>query len=242
MITLIKFGPNFGLPDPSPFVLKLETYLRMAQIEFETRRGDVRKTPKGKLPCLDIDGEVIGDSEIAIHRLKKMFGDPLNDGLSQKEKAEAHMLRIALENHTYFTAIIYRWLRDENSPKIFDAFFSRLGLKGKVIFKLVQRDFRRTIPGQGLLRHSKAELDEMIRADVEAMEVLLGERDYFGGTTPREIDATTFAFVASMIVPNFTGPLSEIGRNSASLVAYNNRMTEKFYPDYKETMIYSSSP
>lgn len=28
-IKLHKFGPAFGLPDASPFVVKLETYLRL---------------------------------------------------------------------------------------------------------------------------------------------------------------------------------------------------------------------
>ncbi|HKY92215.1 MAG TPA: hypothetical protein VJM11_14295 [Nevskiaceae bacterium] len=30
MLVLHKFIPAFGLPDMSPFVIKLETYLRMA--------------------------------------------------------------------------------------------------------------------------------------------------------------------------------------------------------------------
>jgi hypothetical protein len=32
MITLYTFGPYFGLPDPSPFVLKAEILLKMAEL------------------------------------------------------------------------------------------------------------------------------------------------------------------------------------------------------------------
>jgi hypothetical protein len=32
MITLYKFGPAYGLPTASPYALKLETWLRMADI------------------------------------------------------------------------------------------------------------------------------------------------------------------------------------------------------------------
>ena len=51
MIVLQKFGPHFGVPDPSPFVLKLETFLRLTKIDYEEELlFDLRKTPKGKLP------------------------------------------------------------------------------------------------------------------------------------------------------------------------------------------------
>jgi hypothetical protein len=31
MITLFNFGPAFGLPDPSPFVMKTETLLKIGK-------------------------------------------------------------------------------------------------------------------------------------------------------------------------------------------------------------------
>jgi hypothetical protein len=35
MIKLYGSGPNFGLPDASPFVTKVETLLRMSKLPFE---------------------------------------------------------------------------------------------------------------------------------------------------------------------------------------------------------------
>ena len=34
MIKLYQYSPAFGLPNASPFCMKLETYLRMAQLPF----------------------------------------------------------------------------------------------------------------------------------------------------------------------------------------------------------------
>jgi Glutathione S-transferase N-terminal domain len=48
MVTLYKFIPAWGLPDLSPFCVKLETYLRLAKIPYETQVGDPRKAPKKK--------------------------------------------------------------------------------------------------------------------------------------------------------------------------------------------------
>ena len=41
MITLYTFGPAFGLPDASPFVIKAELLLKLAGLPYQTRRGNV---------------------------------------------------------------------------------------------------------------------------------------------------------------------------------------------------------
>ena len=46
MITLYGFGPMFGLPDPSPFVLKTEIQLKLAELPF----GKARCRPMKRLP------------------------------------------------------------------------------------------------------------------------------------------------------------------------------------------------
>jgi glutathione S-transferase len=44
----------FGIPNPSPFCMKLETWLRMTRIPFEiVRVVDPRKGPKGKVPWIE---------------------------------------------------------------------------------------------------------------------------------------------------------------------------------------------
>ena len=50
MITLYNFGPAFGLPDPSPFVMKVEVLLKMAKLPYQTDSAGFSKAPKGKDP------------------------------------------------------------------------------------------------------------------------------------------------------------------------------------------------
>ena len=61
MITLFGSGPNFGLPDASPFVTKAETLLRMSKLPFEKALMSFSKAPKGKIPYIDDDGEMLGE-------------------------------------------------------------------------------------------------------------------------------------------------------------------------------------
>ncbi|WP_199731090.1 hypothetical protein [Aquitalea sp. FJL05] len=47
MITLYVFGPAFGLPDASPFVLKAEMLLKLSGLPYRKLRGSMRRAPKG---------------------------------------------------------------------------------------------------------------------------------------------------------------------------------------------------
>ena len=74
MLTVYKFGPAWGTPDISPFVVKLETYLRLAGIPYDTKPGDPRKAPKRKIPYIVDDGTVVGDSRFIVEHLETKRG------------------------------------------------------------------------------------------------------------------------------------------------------------------------
>lgn len=236
-VTLYKFGDAYGIPDPSSFVMKLETYLRLAKIDYEPVAGDVRKAPKAKLPSIKLNGEIIGDSEYCIAALNKEFGVNLNEGLDEKTLAAHRALRLAIENHTYFLMIYYRWLTPNNAALMRETFFSSLGVMGRLIFSMVQKGYKRTLYGQGILRYTEAEKEELMAGDVKMLSDSLGDAPFFGGEQPREIDCITFALIANQLLPEMEGPAARLVAAEERLVAYNNRMTELAFPDYKETMI-----
>ena len=47
MITLYTFGPLCGLPDASPFVMKAEMLLQLANLEYQTSNKGFMRAPKG---------------------------------------------------------------------------------------------------------------------------------------------------------------------------------------------------
>jgi regulator of protease activity HflC (stomatin/prohibitin superfamily) len=61
MITLYTFGPGFGLPDPSPFVMKGEMLLKLAKLPYQTNTRGFMRAPKGKLPFIDVDEVLVRD-------------------------------------------------------------------------------------------------------------------------------------------------------------------------------------
>ena len=61
----------WGLPSVGPFCLKLETYLRMVKIPYQTVVDATPfRAPKGKLPWIEHEGKKIGDSGLIIEYLE----------------------------------------------------------------------------------------------------------------------------------------------------------------------------
>jgi glutathione S-transferase len=72
MIKVHQFAPAFGLPNASPFCMKLETYLRMAGLPFDlVNDGNVMNAPMGKLPYIEDDGRVVADTQVIIEYLQQ---------------------------------------------------------------------------------------------------------------------------------------------------------------------------
>ena len=96
MIQLYGFTPVWGLPDCSPFVTKVDAYLRLAKLPFETVPFSAQAfaaAPKGKYPCIADGNERIADSNFIIAYLKRKYGDPLDAALSPVEHALGHTVK-----------------------------------------------------------------------------------------------------------------------------------------------------
>jgi hypothetical protein len=115
MITVYKFTSFGRQPDLSQFVVKVETYLRMAGLPHRTAVGDPRTAPKGKLPYIDDGGTLVADSSLILDHLKSKYGDALEDGrLSPGERASARAWKSLFESDLYFVIVYNRWWRDED--------------------------------------------------------------------------------------------------------------------------------
>ncbi len=97
MIKLHTFGPAFGLPDGSPFVVKAHLLLRMAGLEYEAVRSDPRKAPKGKLPYIDDGGTIVADSGFIRRHIEKTQGVDFDKGLTAPQKGQAYAIEKMLD-------------------------------------------------------------------------------------------------------------------------------------------------
>ena len=88
MIRLYQFPPIWGLPSVSPFCMKVEIYLRMADLAYEVvPTANPRRAPKGKLPYIDDDGKLIADSGLIVDYLEAKYGAKIDGGLTARDAA-----------------------------------------------------------------------------------------------------------------------------------------------------------
>ena len=235
MITLYGFGPAFGLPDPSPFVTKAETLLKMAQLPYRVAAGNLRKAPKGKLPYIDDDGAVIADSTLIRWHLEKKYGLDLDHGLSAEQRAVAWAFEKMIEEHLYWAFVHVRWIDDANFDRGPRQFFAAVPAPARpLVIAFVRRSIKRDLHAQGLSRHSPEEMLRLGTRSIDAIADFLRDKPFFMGDAPTAVDATVFAFMAGALCPQFVSPLRTAAERHGNLRAYVRRLATRWFPDYRD--------
>jgi glutathione S-transferase len=231
VITLYTFGPLFGLPDPSPFVMKGEMLLKLAKLEYQANSRGFVGAPKGKLPYMDDNGTIVADSTLMRLHIEQKHGIDFDRGLSAREKGIAWATEKMLEDHLYWVLVYWRWMKDENFYKGPANFFKRApAIIRPLIIRKVRADVRKRLHGHGIGRHTEAEMTSMSNRAFEALSQLLGDNRYLMGEQPCGADATAFAFIAGSLCPLFESPAHAKARTLPNLIAYRDRMMAEFYP------------
>jgi glutathione S-transferase len=235
MITLYAFGPGFGLPDPSPFVMKAEVLLKIAGLPYQIDRKGFSKAPKGKLPYIDDDGARIADSTFIRWHLEKKYRIDFDRGLTEEQRAIAWAFERTAEDHLYWALLDSRWMDDANFDKGPRTFFQAAPAPIRpLIIAMVRRKVRQGLRAHGMGRHAPAEITALAARSIDAVAAYLGQKAFFMGGEPMGVDATIFSFVAGALCPAFETPIRNAAEGHDNLKRYVGRMTARYYPDLRE--------
>ena len=227
MLTFYGFGPAFGLPDPSPFVMKSEVQLKMAGVPYRFERAAPPTAPKGKIPFIQTGAHRVGDSTFIRAHVEKEYGFDFDKGLSAEQRALAWAVERMLEDHLYFAILHARWLDDENWDKGPTHFFD--GAPQGVAEGARER-VRQTLHSHGLGRHRDEEIVELGARSLDSLAALIGTKPFLFGEVPCGADATAFAFAAGALTPFFESALRNRAERHDNLIAYRDRMMRIHYP------------
>ena len=230
-ITLYQFPTAFGLPNASPFCMKVETYLRMAGIAYTSRYGMYQlRAPKKKLPYIDDGGHVIADSHFIIDYLVSTYGDRLDAALTPAQRARGTAILRLLEDSLYWVLLHARWIDAQGWPLTRRSFFGTLPVPlAWFVPPLARRSLARQLYAQGTGRHEPQEIYGIGNADLAALSLLLGDAPYFLGTEPSSVDAAAYAFLANILDVPLDTPLRQAARAHANLPAYCARIRARYY-------------
>jgi len=239
MIVLHQFKPMYGTPNPSPFCIKLETYLRMANLphRVEIIRGRI-KSSTGKAPYIEEDGKLIADSGLIIDYLERKHGHPVDGKLTLAERAQSLAFQRLMEEHLYQVGVFARWVDPVRKAETSSYVLTLIGLKGvvgKIVMPLIRRGIRKSLWHHGLGRHPDATIWQLGIADIQALGHWLGNRSWGFGDAPTVFDAVLFAFVIAIIRTPWEFPLKTETLKHRNLVDHCTRMQAKYFPEYATT-------
>jgi len=236
VLTVYGYVPAWGIPDISPYVTKLVNYLHMVGIEHEWKPQDLatldEDSPNGKLPYIVMpDGTKLTDSNRIIFHLESTIDNPLDAGMSDAEKAQALAWNRLIEEHLYWSGVIQPRWREDAGWETYIPFIvqgadvtpeMREGLDGFRARIMAEFD------GQGMGRRTDDEVFEVLREDVDALSTYLGDKPFLRGDQPHSLDASVYSTVRHLIDVPFDWPGGPYTREKQNLVAYADRMRERF--------------
>ncbi len=233
MITLYGIGPNFGLPEVSPYVTKTEVQLRMAGLAYTKQQARPDTSPKGQLPYIDDGDRRVADSSFIRGHIESTYGIDLDEGLSALQRAEAWAIERMVENHFNWASGYARWMLPENFEKgparFFDAVPDHMR---EALIDDVRSRVAENMRIAGLARHTPEEIVELGARSLSALSLILADKPYLMGDRPCGLDATAFAALAGLVTPFFESPLRQRALQFGNLAGYVDRMMARYYPEH----------
>lgn len=215
-------------PNMSPFAIKLETYLRMANIPYKNVYT-YEFSPKHKTPWIMYNGEVISDTHFIIQFLNEKFNVNLNNKLSETQKAVARAMQKMTEENLFWAFIVSRWIHCTGDYSLREI----TGLNRLLVWR-VHKLLESQAYSQGVGRHNPKEVESIAREDLQALSIYLGNQKFLMGDEPCETDCAIFGMIALMWQMPMTSFCYRIVKENTfpNLTAYFHRMKKEFWPEW----------
>ncbi|MCB9671313.1 MAG: glutathione S-transferase family protein [Alphaproteobacteria bacterium] len=232
-VRLHQFVVPWELPNPSPFCLKAETFLKLAGLEYEVVPWTPMGAPLGKAPFIELDGTLIPDSSRIVRTLLDLPEVQLDAPFAPDDIRRLLPVQRMLEEHTYWAIIVLRWLQDEPWAVYREVIGAGVpGLIRRPLTAWLRRGTRKAALAHGLARHPLDEVVLRARQDLDAVAVTLGDRAFLLGDAPCSVDAGVYAFLECLAHPLGTEALQPAFASGTPLRGYLERMRARAWPDW----------
>ncbi|RNA17306.1 failed axon connections -like protein [Brachionus plicatilis] len=198
VVILHQFPSSKTKPSLSVPCLKLETWLRVSGLKYQSEYSYLDRSTQGQLPYITLNESEYHDSQFIIEHLSKKFDKPLTLSLSKTDQAIARGFFKLLEESFKWSMYYHRFMFGKASD---------IGMP-YLIFKLLKPRLRKAISIQGYGRHSAEEVYHIGQQDLQALEDFLNGKKYLFGDNICNEDVVLFCFVAQLVYYD-NGPLRQ---------------------------------
>jgi glutathione S-transferase len=235
MIVLYQYRPAFGLPNSSPYCMKLEMYLRLAKLEYrvETLKGRSKSYTR-KAPYIEIDGKFLTDSGLIIDHLERGNGNRLDGRLTLAQRGESLAIQRMMEEHLYFVMLYSRGIDPETEQEADACMRQVMGIPGPlfpIVGRMIKRTIRIRLRNQGIGLHSRETIYQFGIDDIAALSNWLGTRSFSFGDQPTVVDLCIASFIATIVRQPWPNPLTLATSEHANLVAHSERVLTLTFPE-----------
>ncbi|XP_078325127.1 failed axon connections homolog [Crassostrea virginica] len=222
-------GPH--APSLTPFALKLETYLRMAKVPFMNEfDSSTNRSSKGKMTWIEYNGEEIADSEFCMQYVNRKFNVDLDKDFSEEDQAAARAIQRMVDEHLYWTVALYRWVYDlQHGIDV----STQLKIPWPFV-RLLGNMVKKQSYGQGVGRHSEAEVHQVMEEDLQALSKFLGKKKFLLGERACSADCSVFGMLGQLHWHSYGSEAAKIYKKYPNLGDYCERMKEEFWPDWDD--------
>jgi Glutathione S-transferase N-terminal domain/Glutathione S-transferase, C-terminal domain len=216
MLTLYSYPEMFGVADNNGYGLKVFAFLKLAGVAFTHQHVfDASAAPRGQLPYIADDGDVVGDSETIIAHVTARYRLAIDAALTPAQRT-TNLLVTRMLDDLYWVMSYSRWKDERFYPAFRDAFMaqhSRIDAAGldKARDYNAQRYFF-----QGIGRYPPDQAYARGIADLHALADLIPVDGYLHGAKPTSIDAGIYGFIANIHFFPIATPLK------AAVIAHPN--------------------
>jgi glutathione S-transferase len=222
MITLYSYPELFGVADNNGYGLKVFAFLKLAGMSFDHQHiFDASAAPRGQLPYIVDDDEVIGDSDAIIARLSRKYRLTIDNGLTAAQRDTRHLI-IRMLDDLYWVMSYSRWKDEAFWPSFRDALrrqhpsLTEEGLQKAKDFNAQRYHF------QGIGRYAPAAAYARGIADLRVLANQVASNDYVFGQSPTSVDACIYGFIANILFYPIETPLRQFVVAHPNLVRHCN--------------------
>ncbi|CAH1789678.1 unnamed protein product [Owenia fusiformis] len=241
-VKLTTFHRSKHICSISPFGLKLETWMRLAKIPYETEYawspGANKQT--GQIPFITFNGEQVDDSNNIIRYLSKQFAVNTDEDLTSEQSLISHTFQRMLDEHTSWSIFNYRYIDHPEQfvtqPELFPVHWMVNYIPGKnyLLSKMMSKQFDTRAKAQGIGRKPKEEIYRIGMEDIRVLSEYLGDKKYMFGDKPTKLDCGMFGLLSQVVyvpIPSYPHKIM-IEEECRNLIDHTNRIKELLWPDW----------